>query len=93
MKVEIDADRFSVIAAVRWGYRVTFSLRQTLPGRDGMLRVKRAEERVSFFHEESHWGELDIRGRSPTTIMVPLWQHGQRLRSTPVIFSSKSLVD
>lgn len=52
---------------------------------------RRSIEWSGLFHEESHWGEHDPDGRSPTTIMVPLWQHGQRLRSMPVISRVPSL--
>jgi hypothetical protein len=61
MEVDIDADKFSVIAVVQRGYRVTFSHGQTHLGRDSVLRVKQAKERLSVFHEESHWGELFVR--------------------------------
>ena len=101
MKVDFDRGRFSVMATGQWGLGATCSHRQTRlprrgqahPGREGMLSVKRAQEQLSFFHEESDKGELDRRRRSPTTIMVPLRQQGQRLRLAPVIFSSKSLAD
>ncbi len=49
--------------------------------------------RLSFVHEESQRSVLAKAERSPTTIMVPSRQYGHRLRSTPVIFSSRSLAD
>lgn len=76
VEVEIDADKFSVIAAVQRGCRVTFSHGQTRPGRSSVLRVKRVQERLTLFHEESHWGVLFVRCRSATTVMVPIWRRG-----------------
>ena len=80
------------MATLRWGFGATSSPRQTpLPGRGqahprkmGRLGVKRVFEQLGFSHEESHGAEDVIRGRSPTTIMVPFWQRGQRERSMPV---------
>ena len=66
---------------------------QAHPCEEGGLRVKGVYEGVNFAHEESHWGERDIRGRSPTTIIVPFWQRGQRLRSIPVSSRKRSWAD
>ena len=92
-KIGFDTDRFSVITTVPWGLTATSWCRQTHLCEEGKLRVKEAQERLSFSHEESHWDEYGSAGSSATTIMVPLWQRGQRLRSTPVISRSKSLAD
>lgn len=89
MQVEIAADSFSVIARAQWGFSFTLEHSQTCPREAGRSRVKRDEVRLSFSHEESHLEGL--RDSSPTVIIVPCWQHGQRERSTPVIFSNKSL--
>jgi hypothetical protein len=68
-----------------------FAQGRTHPREEGKLRVKAAQEPLSFSHEESHWGEYGSAGNSATTIMVPFWQRGQRLRSMPVSLSNKSL--
>src|ERR1700693_1154991 len=93
MTVETGADSFSVIATLPCGFRVSSGQRWTQPRQAGGSRVKRDEMRLSFVHEESQRGKIEKGGRSPTTIMVPSWQHGQRERSTPVILNSKSLAD
>ena len=93
MAVEIGTDSFSLIATLPGGFRVSFGQRQTHPRQAGRSRVTRAKMRLSLVHEESIRGEIVKADRSPTTIMVPSWQEGQRLRSMPVIFSSKSLAE
>ncbi len=82
MTVEIVAASFCVIATLPSGFRVRFGQRQTHPRQAGRSRVKRDEMRLRLVHEESQRGKLDEGGRSPPTIMVPSWQHGQRERST-----------
>jgi hypothetical protein len=93
MAVEIGADSFSVMMTLPSGFRVSFGQCQTHPRQVGRSRVKRDGTRLSLVHEESQRGTLDKAGRSPTTIMVPSWQHGQRERSTPVVFTSHSLAE
>ena len=93
MTVEIGADNFSLIATLPCGCRVNFGRHQTHPRQAGRSRVKGVEMRLSLVHEESQGFSLDKAGRSPTTIMVPAWQHGQRERSTRVIFTSQSLAE
>ena len=90
MRVEIAADRFFVTARAQCGFGANSLGRQAHPREDGRLRVKRAQERLRLFHEESQ-GELF--GSWATMTIVPFLQAGQRLRSIPVILSNKSLAD
>ncbi len=48
---------------------------------------------LDLAHEESQGGAFGKAASSATILMVPFWQHGQRERSTPVIFKSSSLAD
>jgi len=91
--VEIDTDRFCVISAAQCGLGASSSPRQTHPREESGFRVKGVYEGVNFAHEESHGAEHDIRGSSPTTIMVPRLQEGQRERSMPVSSSRRSWAD
>jgi len=83
MTFEIGAASFCVIATLPSGFRVSFDQRQTRPRQAARSRVKQDEMRLSLVHEESQRGRIKEGGRSPTTIMVPSWQQGQRERSIP----------
>jgi hypothetical protein len=49
MKVELDADRFSLVAAVQWGFAATFSDRQMHPAQRRQIDSKTGLKAVESF--------------------------------------------